>query len=115
MSDSNVVIRKENPGQGQGTMRAVSARTGWEYEHDETDDQIDAIEGIIAQVREEGSIDENSPGDSRGALFSWTSDTNKGEGNITLATMYKENGSDLWTCESWIIAPGGSITEQGSE
>ena len=38
----NVVIRKPNPGQGQGLMRAISQRTSWEYEHDETDELGDA-------------------------------------------------------------------------
>lgn len=110
MAETNVVIRKTNPGQGQGQMRAVSQRTGWEYEHDETDAQIDTIEEIIRETRRTGNVHDGASPEVRGAVFSWTSDTDMGEGNVKLATMYKED--DLWVCESWVISPDGTIKEQ---
>jgi hypothetical protein len=109
----NVVIRRENPGQGQGSTRAVSARTSWEYEHDETDAQIDKIEEIILSMRDEEGVVTGSSLHKRGATFSWSSDTDDGEGNIKLGTMYKQDGSDDWVCEWWIIAPDGKVTEEG--
>src|SRR5580765_12511 len=110
----NVVIRQPNPGQGQGQTRAISARTAWQYEHDETDEQIDKIEEIILSIREEEGI---TTGDSllrRAATFSWTPDDN---GNIHLGTMYKadETPDALWICEWWTIAPGGTVIEEGTE
>jgi len=109
----NVVIRQPNPGQGQGETRAISARTTWQYEHDETDQQIDFIELKIAEIREQEGVMQGSPGIKRGATFSWTSDTDSGEGNIKLGTMYKQDGSGDWVCEWWIIAPDGTVTEEG--
>lgn len=128
----NVVIRKANPGQGQGQMRAISQRTGWEYEHDETDEQIDAIEGLIAQIREQsGAATDNDGRDEqglplRGATFSFTSTTDKGVGDIIIGTAYCEDGpadsvvnpgagfpvvtGKQWVSEAWRITPDGKVT-----
>jgi len=109
--EANTVIRQPNPQQGQGATRAISARTSWEYEHDETDAQIDAIENSILSIREEELVVDGSPGNKRGATFSWTSETAVGEGNITMGTMYQDANGD-WVCETWTIAPDGTTTEE---
>ena len=109
----NVVIRQPNPNQGQGSTRAISQRTAWQYEHDETDIQIQVIEDKILSIREEGNVVQGAPGNQRGATFSWTSDTDDGEGNVRLATSYMQAGTDDWVSEWWIIAPDGSIVEEG--
>jgi len=109
----NVVIRQPNPTQGQGETRAISERTSWEYEHDETDMQIDVIESKILSIREDEQVVQGSPGVKRGATFSWTSDTDAGEGNIRLGTMYRMDGTGDWVSEYWIIAPDGSIVDEG--
>lgn len=108
---SNVVIRNSNPGQGQGLMRAISARTAWEYEHDETDEQIDAIEELILTVREDEAVQAGDRDTKRGSTFSWSSDTNSGVGNIKIGTMHKDAGTGLWDSEAWDIAPDGTVTE----
>jgi hypothetical protein len=116
MSDgsTNVVIRRPNPGKGQGLTQAISARTGWEYEHDETDEQIDAIEGLIAQHRAQPGHEEDT--------FSWTSSTGDGEGVIRIGTTYHEPGDGVvnlgngqllegrvWVTETWEIDPDGTV------
>jgi hypothetical protein len=98
-ASKNSILRKPNPGMGQGSMRAISFRTGWEYEHDETDEQIDAIEGLIAQVRAE-------PGKEK-ATFSWSSSTDDGEGDVRIGCTYLEDG--LWVSEEWVIDPAGRV------
>lgn len=124
MSEKNVVIRRPNPGIGQGVTSAISARTGWQYEHDETNEQIDAIEQIIAEVREAEGISQGSSQAERGATFTWTSDTDSGEGNIRLATAYVVPGDGevnirgvrltgkVWTHDVWLISPDGSYELQ---
>lgn len=107
----NVVIREPNPGQGSGQHRAISARTSWQYEHDETDEQIDVIEEIILSIRAEEGIETGSSLLDRGATFSWSPTE---DGNIHLGEMHKGD-DDLWICEFWIIAPDGSIVEEGKE
>lgn len=106
----NVVIRKPNPGQGQGDMRAISQRTGWEYEHDETDEQIDRIEEIILGVREEEAVQMGDPFHKRGVTFSWTSTTDSGEGNILLAMAYRQ-ADGLWAQETWNIRSDGTVED----
>lgn len=107
----NTVIRRPNPQQGQGSTRAISARTSWEYEHDETDAQIDAIEEMILTIRSEEGVGDGASLLKRGATFSWTSDTDDGEGNITIGTMYKNPDGD-WVSETWTIAPDGTVNQE---
>lgn len=109
----NVVIRQPNPNQGQGATRAISQRTSWQYEHDETDAQIDFIEKTILTIRQQEGVVQGAPGNQRGATFSWVSDTDTGEGNIKLATSYMQAGSSDWVSEWWVVAPDGSVTEEG--
>lgn len=94
----NIVIRRPNPGVGQGREQATSQRTGWLYEHDETDAQIDAIESTIASFREGHPT----------ATFSWNVDT-AGSGNLRLQATYPTNPArSEWTTETWYLAPDGT-------
>lgn len=134
----NVVIRKDNPGQGQGRTRAISQRTGWEYEHDETDAQIDAYEDLVKQVRIDGGVTEENRGLSgeglplKGHTFSHSSSTEYGEGDIIVATAYVEDSPDLtsavnagfpygvvfgkrWVSECWRIDKQGNVTPEEVE
>lgn len=127
----NQIFRSPNPGLGQGETQAVSQATGWRYEHDETDEQINAIELLINQVRtDSGAATDNDGLDDdglplRGATFSWTKDE---EGNIVISTMYVEDGPEdsvvshgpdkndvmtgkQWVTETWSIAPDGTVSE----
>jgi hypothetical protein len=126
----NEIFRSPNPGLGQGEMQAVSQTTGWRYEHDETDEQINAIELLINQVREDsGAATDNDGRDDdgmplRGATFSWTRDE---DGIVVISTMYVEDGpadsvvspggghepveGKQWVSETWKIALDGSVSE----
>lgn len=126
----NPIFRSPNPGMGQGETQAISQATGWRYEHDETDEQIDAIELLINQVRvESGAATDNDGRDDegmplRGATFSWTRDE---DGNMVIATMYVVDGppdsvvspgaglppvtGKAWANEVWKIAPDGAVSE----
>ena len=127
----NKVFRSPNPGIGQGETQAVSEATGWRYEHDETDEQIDAIEKLVNQVRvESGAATDNDGRDDtdgtplRGATFSWSRDD---AGNVAISTMYVEDGpadsvvspgagyppveGKQWVSETWLIAPDGTVSE----
>lgn len=129
----NVVIRKDNPGQGQGQTRAISQRTSWEYEHDETDAQIDAYEDLVIEVRKDGGVTEENGGlDSlglprKGHTFSHSSTTKVGEGDIIVATAYVEDSpkdtdcvnvghpiglvfSKRWVSECWKIDVAGKVS-----
>lgn len=130
MAEKNTIFRFPNPGTGQGEMQAISEATGWRYEHDETDEQIDAIELLISQVRvESGAATDNDGRDDlglplRGATFSWSRDA---DGNMVISTMYVEDGpadsvvspgagfdpveGKRWVTETWKIAPDGSVSE----
>jgi hypothetical protein len=104
-------------------MRAVSQRTGWEYEHDETDAQIDAIENLILGIRETEGIKLRDPASKRGATFTWGSSTDEGVGDITIGTSYVVAGegtvnmrgttleNSVWKTERWLISPEGEVTE----
>lgn len=127
MAKSNI-FRSPNPGLGQGEMQAVSEATGWRYEHDETDEQIAAIELLINQVRaDSGAATDNDGVDDdglalRGATFSWTRDE---DGSIVIGTTYAEDGpadsvavgrsgpveGKQWVSETWNIAPDGTVSE----
>jgi hypothetical protein len=125
----NNIFRSPNPGLGQGEMQAVSEATGWRYEHDETDEQINAIETLIASVRSDSGADTDNDGRDdqgiplRGATFSWTKDE---AGNVLISTMYAEDAKDsvispgggfdpvegkAWVTETWQIAPDGTVSE----
>lgn len=125
MSVENVVIRRESPDLGQGVTQAISARTGWEYEHDETNAQIDAIEDLILTIREEeaGRAPVALGALKRGDTFTWTSSTDEGDGVITIGTAYIEAGEGVanlgrlglleghvWVQETWQIDPAGKVT-----
>jgi hypothetical protein len=127
---TNEIFRSPNPGIGQGFSQAVSQATGWRYEHDETDEQINAIETLINQVRvDSGAATDNDGRDDngfplRGATFSWVKDE---AGNIVISTMYVEDGpadsvvtpgggadpveGKQWATETWSIAPDGTVSE----
>jgi hypothetical protein len=127
---SNEIFRTPNPDLGQGEMQAISQNTGWRYEHDETDEQIAAIETLINQVRADSGADTDNDGRDdegmplRGATFSWTRDE---EGNMVIGTMYVEDGpadsivspggdfspveGKQWVSEVWKIAPDGTVSE----
>lgn len=109
---------------GQGSTTATSAKTGWVYEHDETDAQINAIEGLIEQVRDQAAADgPPAPGaPKRGDTFSWSSTTPEGEGIIVIGTAYVEPGDGVvnlgaagihtgfvWAEERWEIDPDGTV------
>lgn len=111
---------------GQGSTTAVSARTGWEYEHDETDAQINAIEDLILDVREQEGVGLGASPADRGAVFTWSSSTNDGEGVISIATTYAVPGDGsvslggrgvleghVWATEAWEIDPDGTVRELG--
>jgi hypothetical protein len=127
----NEIFRSPNPGLGSGEMQAVSQATGWRYEHDETDEQIAAIELLISQVRaESGAATDNDGREDdtgfplRGATFSWGRDD---EGNVVISTMSVEDGpadsvvspgggfapveGKQWKSETWKIAPDGTVSE----
>lgn len=126
----NEIFRSPNPGVGQGENQAISQATGWRYEHDETDEQINALEKLMQQIRvESGAATDNDGRDDagfplRGATFSWTRDE---DGNVVVGTMYVEDGpadsvvspgGDMpavegkqWVTEVWNIAPDGNVTE----
>lgn len=131
----NVVIRKDNPQQGQGRSRAISQRTGWEYEHDETDAQIDAYEDLVVEVRKDGGVTEENRGlgndglPMKGHTFSHSSTTEYGEGDIIVATAWVEdspNNTDAvnagfpvgvvygkrWVSECWRIDTKGKVTAE---
>ena len=99
-------------------------------EHDETDEQINAIETLINQVRaDSGAATDNDGRDDagfplRGATFSWTKDA---DGNIVIGTLSVEDGpadsvvspggdfppveGKQWVTETWVIAPDGTVSE----
>jgi hypothetical protein len=127
----NKIFRSPNPGLGQGKMQAVSEKTGWRYEHDETDAQIDAIETLIESVRNDSGAATDNDGREddtglplRGATFTWNTDE---EGNVVISTIYAEDGpadsvvspgggfepvsGKQWTNEVWKIAPDGTVSE----
>lgn len=110
----NAIFRSPNPDLGQGEMQAVSQATGWRYEHDETDEQINAIELLINQVRaDSGAATDNDGKDEngnvlRGATFSWSRDE---EGNVVIGTSYQQQGSTDWVSEVWTISPDGMVSE----
>jgi hypothetical protein len=126
----NKIFRSPNPGVGQGETQAVSEKTGWRYEHDETDEQIDAIEQLITMVRvDSGAATDNDGRDDdgfplRGATFSWALDE---DGNVVISTMYVEDGpadsvvspggglppveGKQWATETWRISPDGNVSE----
>lgn len=126
----NKVFRSPNPGLGKGKNQAISEKTGWRYEHDETDEQIDAIELLISQVRADSGADTDNDGRDdagfplRGATFSWTTDD---DGNVHISTMSVEDGPEdsvvspgggfpsatgkQWKSETWVIAPDGTVSE----
>jgi hypothetical protein len=124
------IFRSPNPGLGSGEMQAVSEATGWRYEHDETDEQIDAIETLVNQVRaDSGAATDNDGLDDdglplRGATFSWVREGD----DILISTMYVEDGPEdsvvsngpnkedvlagkQWVSETWKIAPDGTVSE----
>jgi hypothetical protein len=126
----NQIFRSPNPGLGQGENQAISQVTGWRYEHDETDEQINAIELLISQVRADSGADTDNDGKDddgfplRGATFSWSKDE---DGNVVIATTYVEDGPEdsvvspgggadpvegkQWVNEIWKIAPDGTVSE----
>jgi hypothetical protein len=121
------IFRRPSDARGSSPVQAV-AESGNEYEHGETDEQIIAIEGIMAQVREEsGASAENRGRDEqglslRGATFDWRPETPDGEdGDIILTTSYVEDADDptsvadgvegkQWVSETWVIDPNGKVT-----
>jgi len=134
-AEKNTVIRRPTPihstspdgaprSRGQGLYTAISARTGWEYEHDETDEQIDAIEEMIAKIRDEEGVSVANNGKDasglplRGATFSWNVDE---DGNVVIGTTYVEDGDGVvsvgsrqiegkvWVAETWVISPDGKV------
>jgi hypothetical protein len=126
----NQIFRSPNPGVGQGENQAISQATGWRYEHDETDEQINAIEALIAHVREEsGAATDNDGRDEqgfplRGATFSWTVNE---DGYVVIGTLYVEDGpadavvspgagaepvtGKQWAAETWMISSDGTVEE----
>jgi hypothetical protein len=126
----NDIFRSPNAELGQGETQAVSQATGWRYEHDETDEQINAIEKLIGQVRADSGADTDNDGRDdeglplRGATFSWTRDA---DGNMIIGTMYVIDGpadsivspggdyepafGKQWASETWKIAPDGTVSE----
>lgn len=127
--EANVVIRRDNPGLGQGHQKAISARTAWEYEHDETDEQIDAIEKLIIDTRNEsGAATDNDGRDDvtghvlKGATFSWNVEVETGD--VVISTQWTEPGegvvnlgskgileASVWVNQVWRISRDGTVTE----
>lgn len=125
MSDVTI-IRRPNPGKGQGESQAISSRTGWEYEHDESDAQINAIEEIILSTRQESGaahdndgIDDETGHVLKGATFSWNVDA---DGDVILATSWTEPGEGVvnlgkrgllegavWRTQRWAIDREGDF------
>jgi len=132
----NVVIRRPSPPvpgggrerfggtKGQGSTTAISARTGWEYEHDETDEQIDAIEELILKVRKENGVTQGCSPALKGAVVSWNSSTDDGDGDIIVGMTWAVPGDGevnlgsrgileghVWATQKYTIAPDGTVTE----
>lgn len=118
--EKNVVIRSENPGVGNGRHKATSQRTGWEYEHDETDEQIDAIEDLIETIRAEEGVTPDSPQTTRGVTFTWNS-KGPGKADVVIGTAGVVPGDGVvnargqilegavWQSETWTIKPDGTV------
>jgi hypothetical protein len=100
-----LVIRRPGAEKGQGETQAISQR-GWEYEHDETDEQIAAIENMIDTIRLEEGVVMGDSYNKRGVVFSWS---RQEDGSILIGTTYKGD-DDLWISETWEIAPDGTVT-----
>lgn len=124
MAPDRTVVASRTPSKnrGQGATRAKSIRTGWHYEHDETDAQIAAIEDLIFSIREKEGVELGDPQSKRGATFTWGSSTDEGEGDILIGTTHAVPGDGVvlvrgdrlegfvWKTESWIITPDGTVT-----
>lgn len=126
---ANVIIRRPSPskangGKGQSDEQAISAATGWEYEHGETDDQINAIEALILGARASSGASHENKGSCdegrclRGAAFSWSFVG----GNVKIGTSYMEpleggvanhrgvtHDGFGWVAETWVIDPAGNV------
>lgn len=128
---TNVIIRRPGPsrangGVGQSDEQAISAATGWEYEHGETDEQINAIEGLIQEARTESGASHDNLGTCPdtghcllGSTFSWTVDA---DGDVILSAAFTkdEPGSVVnirgtlladaaWASHTWVIGTDGTV------
>lgn len=131
------IVRRPNPDRGQGHYKATHTITDvddngveyvvreWEYEHDETDKQIHAIEELITSVRDESGASTDNDGTDddghplRGALFSWNVDS---DGDVVISTSFTKpsEGSVVshrgvtlentaWASHVWVIGKDGTV------